>query len=45
MKKLDYKKPIMKVYPLTLNESILAGSDPDAGLGDTVDKDNPGEPA
>lgn len=38
MKKLDYKKPTMKVYPLSLNEPILTGSDPDISEGDG---DNP----
>lgn len=44
MKKLDYKKPIMKVYPLILNEPILAGSDPNSGLGgeDNGETDTPG---
>lgn len=45
MKKLDYKKPIMKVYPLTLNEPILSGSDPDSGTGDETGKDNQYPPA
>lgn len=36
MKKLDYKKPIMKVYPVILKEPILAGSDPNAGAGQEV---------
>lgn len=47
MKKLDYKKPIMKVYPLTLNDPILAGSDPNPGVGGQRPGPNPGgdEPA
>lgn len=34
MKKLDYKKPTMKVYPLTLKEAILAGSNEPSGSED-----------
>lgn len=37
MKKLDYKKPTIKVYPLTLKEAILAGSNEPSG----TETDNP----
>lgn len=40
MKKLDYKKPTMKVYPLVLNEPILAGSDPNGSAGGELDGNN-----
>lgn len=43
MKKLDYKKPIIKVYPLVLKEPILAGSDPNAGAGGEYPGKNPEE--
>ena len=43
MKKTNYKKPYMKVYPLVLNEPILVGSYPGADLGkDDPDKDDGG---
>lgn len=43
MKKLDYKKPIMKVYPVILKEPILAGSDPYEGGGTEYPGKNPEE--